>query len=242
MGETTVEFSGRAYLLGYMDTGISNASIRLREFPELSATTDEFGDYRFDVPDEADVTPYILSGEGDLTARPREGEPTVKPYHWNEIDLQTFRTGGEDLENVNFQVPADHEYKMLMAWLQVPAGVDGRPEQSAIVTTTAALNVRGVDYDVFWENTPHGVAGATATAEPPLPDAIYFNEDVIPDSSLPATTRDGGIVWPVVPAGTYKVTTVSADARFAEFTATCAPGRVINANPPWGAYELEETE
>ncbi|MGK2954570.1 MAG: hypothetical protein ACSLFI_02710 [Solirubrobacterales bacterium] len=238
----TVEFSGRAYLLGYMDTWISNASIKVREFPEISATADEYGDYRLDVPDEAVVTPYILSGEGKLTGRPREGDPTVKHYHWNELDLQTFQTRGEDLGNVNFQVPADAEYEMLMAWLQVPANDDRRPEQCAIVTTACAGNVRDVSYDVFWENTPHGVAGASATAEPSLPDPIYFNEQVIPDSSLSETTVDGGIVWPVVPTGTYRITTVSADTRFAEFTATCAPGRVINANPPWGAYEIRETE
>ncbi|MBK5231878.1 MAG: hypothetical protein JJE13_02700 [Thermoleophilia bacterium] len=242
MATATVEFSGRAYLLGYMETGISNATIKLREFPELSATTDEFGDYRFAVPDYADVTPYILSGEGDLTGRPREGEPTVKRYHWNELDLQTFQTRGEALENVNFQAPADAEYEALMAWLQVPSGEDGRPSRCAIVTTASARNVRGVDYDTFWTNTPHGVEGATSAAEPALPDPIYFNEFVIPDSSRTETSVDGGIVWPVVPAGTYRITTSSPDTRFAEFTATCAPGRVINANPPWGAFELEETE
>ena len=26
--------------------------------------------------------------------------------------------------------------------------------------------------------------------------------------------------------------------RFASFLATCEPGRIVNANPPWGAYEL----
>jgi hypothetical protein len=237
-----VEVSGRAYLLGYMDTGISDATIKVREFPELSAITDEFGDYRLSVPGDADVTPYILTGEGDLTGRPREGEPTVKHYHWNEIDLQTFQIRGEALENVNFQVPADNEYQALMAWLQVPAGEDGRPEQSAIVTTASARNVRGVDYDTFWVNTPHGVPGATSIAQPSLPDPIYFNELVIPDSSLADTSVDGGIVWPVVPAGTYRITTGSPDTGFAEFIATCAPGRVINANPPWGAYQLEERE
>lgn len=234
-----MEVGGRAYLFGYMDTGISDATIKVREFPGLSATTNELGDYSLRVPDDADVTPYILSGEGDLTARPREGQPTVKRYHWNEIDLQTFQTRGEALENVNFQVPADAEYEALKAVLSVPVGEDGRPAQSAIVTTASARNVRGVDYDTFWTNTPHGVAGATAVGQPALPDPIYFNEYVIPDAGRTQTSVDGGIAWTGVPAGVYRITTSSPNTRFAEFIVTCAPGRIINANPPWGAYQLD---
>ena len=30
--------------------------------------------------------------------------------------------------------------------------------------------------------------------------------------------------------------------RFASFLATCEPGRIVNANPPWGAYELSPGE
>ena len=236
--DRTVELSGRAYEFGHMETFISGATIRVREFPELSATTDDFGDFRLEVPDRALVTPYIETGGGTVTRRPRDGEPYQEESHWNEIDLQTFATCGEDLVNVNFQTPPDAEFEALKALLQVPSGEDGRPEQSVIVTTASARNVRGVAYEIFWENTPHGVAGATAVSDPPLPDPVYFNEYVIPDSSRTETSIDGGIIWPLVEPGTYRITTTSADGRFASFLATCAPGRVVNANPPWGAYEL----
>ncbi|MCB0829932.1 MAG: hypothetical protein KDB64_03350, partial [Solirubrobacterales bacterium] len=221
---------------------ISGASIRIREFPEISATTDEAGDFRIAVPDDSLVTPYIETGGGRLTRRPREGEPFEVDSHWNEIDLQTFRTSGEDLENVNFQTPPDAEFEALKALLQVPSGDDGRPLQSVIVTTASALNVRGVDYDTFWLNTPHGVAGATASTEPALPEPIYFNELVIPDTSHTESSGDGGIIWPIVPTGTYRIVTTSPDTQFASFLATCKPGRVINANPPWGAYQLTAGE
>ncbi|MCB0863858.1 MAG: hypothetical protein KDB66_11735 [Solirubrobacterales bacterium] len=240
--ESTVTLSGRAYEFGHMDTAISGATIRVREYPELSARTDGSGDYRLTVPDDSEVTPYIESGSGINVRRPREGDPFEVETHWNEIDLQTFRTGGRDLENVNFQTPPDAEFEALKALLQVPSGEDGRPLQSVIVTTACALNVRGVDYDTFWLNTPHGVAGATASTEPDLPEPVYFNELVIPDSSRTETSADGGIIWPIVPPGTYLVTTISPDDRFATFTATCAPGRIINANPPWGAFQLDAGE
>ena len=36
--------------------------------------------------------------------------------------------------------------------------------------------------------------------------------------------------------------TDSPDTDFASFLAHCEPGRIVNANPPWGAYELAAGE
>jgi hypothetical protein len=222
----TVTLSGRAYVFNHSEQGIAGATIRVRERAGLSAVTDAVGDYALEVPDDADITPYI--------------EP---PPGYHQIDLQTFHTRGRDLENVNFQTPADAEYNGLAALLSVPFGPDGRPEQCAIVTTASARNVRGVDFETFRERTPHGVPGATARAKPALPGAaIYFNDSVIPDPSRAETSGDGGIIWTEVPAGTYRVITKSPSTRFASFLATCEPGRIVNANPPWGAYELTSGE
>jgi hypothetical protein len=198
----------------------------VRERAGLSAVTDAAGDYALEVPDGADITPYI--------------EP---PPGYHQIDLQTFHTRGRDLENVNFQTPADAEYNGLATVLDVPFGPDGRPEQCAIVTTASARDVRGVDFETFRARTPHGVPGATARAKPALPGgAVYFNDQVIPDTSRTATSGDGGIVWTEVPEGAYRVITESPNTRFASFLATCEPGRIVNANPPWGAYELTGDE
>jgi len=243
----TVKISGRAYVFNHMDTYISGATVKVREFPKLSTVTDELGDYELRVPNDRNVTPYILSGEGLLTrhASPTDDSPTGQAQtHWNEIDLQTFHTRGRDIVNANFQAPGDVEYEGLKALLQVPAREDGRPEQCAIVTTASQRDVRGVDYPTFWANTfgGHGVPGATAVARPSLGKPVYFNEFVIPDVTESETSEDGGIIWPVVPAGTYRVVTSSPGARFASFLATCKPGRVVNANPPWGAYELKPGE
>jgi hypothetical protein len=111
-----------------------------------------------------------------------------------------------------------------------------------IVTTASARNVRGVDFETFQARTPHGVAGATARTKPALPGPVYFDESVIPDRSRTETSGDGGIIWTEVPAGTYRGITESQSARFASFLATCEPGRIVNANPPWGAYELTGDE
>jgi hypothetical protein len=221
----TVTISGRAYAFNHMDTFLSGATIRVRELPGVSTTTDANGDYILKVPDNANVTPYI--------------DP---PAGYHQIDLQTFHTRGEPIENANFQTPADAEYNGLAALLSVQLGPDGRPTQCAIVTTASARNVRGVDYATFEERTPHGVAGANAHAVPSLPPPTYFNESVIPDRTQPSTSGDGGIIWTEVPAGTYRVITESPSTKFASFLATCKPGRIVNANPPWGAYELATGE
>ncbi|MQA75210.1 MAG: hypothetical protein GEU88_12840 [Solirubrobacterales bacterium] len=221
----TVTLSGRAYAFNHMDTPLAGATIRVRELPRLAATTDARGDYALEVPDEANLTPYI-----------------APPPGYNEIDLQTFHPRGSSIENANFQVPADAEYNGLAALLSVPIGADGRPRRCVIVTTASARNVRGVDYETFEARTPHGVAGATAHAEPGLGSPIYFNDSVIPDPSRSETSGDGGIIWTGVPAGVYRVATEGASTRFASFLATCEPGRIVNANPPWGAYELARGE
>ena len=242
----TVEISGRAFIFNHMSTGIPNATIRVREFPKLSAQTNELGNYVLKVPNRANVTPYIESGgPADLVQRDRDtGEPygVLEDTHWNEIDLQTFHTRGQNIENANFQAPRDAEYNGLKALLQVPAREDGRPEQCVIVTTASARNVRDVDFRTYWLNTPHGVEGATSRAFPKLPAPTYFNYMVIPDPNQPHASNDGGIIWPVVPTGTYRIVTTHPETRFASFLATCRPGRVVNANPPMGAYQLNPGE
>ena len=49
---------------------------------------------------------------------------------------------------------------------------------------------------------------------------------------------DGGVVWTDVPAGAYTIRASDPSTRFGSFVATCKPGRIVNANPPWGLYEL----
>jgi hypothetical protein len=224
-GQDTVTISGRAYAFNHSDTGLAGAVIRVRELPKLSAVADAKGDYELDVPDQANVTPYI--------------EP---PPGYHQIDLQTFHTRGKPIVNANFQTPGDAEYNGLAALLDVPLGPDGRPVDCVIVTTASARNVRGVDFETFQARTPHGVAGATARTKPALPGPVYFNESVIPDRTRTETSGDGGIIWTEVPAGLYRGITESATSRFASFLATCEPGRIVNANPPWGAYELTGKE
>ena len=216
----SVHIRGTAYEFNSAGVAIGGATIRVAEHPRLRATTRPDGSYELAVPDRATVTPYI----------------SAAGYH--TIFLQTFRTDGEDLDRVNFQTPTEGVYRALAALLDVPLGPDGEPLQCAIVSTFNTRNVRDLSFREFIAYGPHGVPGATAFTSPALPAPIYFNSQVVPDPAQRRSSVDGGVIWPRVPAGIYTIRGRSASTRFASFVATCKPGRVVNANPPWGLHQL----
>ena len=164
--------------------------------------------------------------------------PFIRAAGHHTISLQTFTTSGADLRNVNFQTPSDVIYRALAALLQVPLDAAGDPQRCAIVSTFSTRNVRDLGFAGFIAYGAHGVAGATATARPSLPAPIYFNEHVIPDPAQVRSSPDGGVIWTGVPTGTYRISAHHPSTRFASFVATCRPGRIVNANPPWGLHEL----
>lgn len=217
-----VHLRGTAYEFNSVHTMLAGATIKVDEFPSLQATVAADGTYDLAVPDGKDVTPYIIAAG----------------HH--SIYLQTFHTDGQDLEHVNFQVPSDGIYSALAALLKVPLGPDGNPAKCVIVSTFNTKNVRGLSYADFIAYGAHGVAGATATGSPALPPAIYFNENVIPDPTQTASSKDGGVLFLNVPDGVYTVSAHHPTTRFASFTATCRAGRLINANPEWGLHQLAD--
>ncbi len=216
----TVHLRGTAYEFNNVDRLLGGATIRVAEYPRLRAKVRANGTYDLAVPDRARVTPYIVAA----------GHHTIY--------LQTFRTAGEDLQRVNFQTPSDGIYRALAALLSVPLDDKGEIRQCAIVSTFSTRNVRDLGFRQFTGYGAHGVAGATAFATPSLPAPIYFNDDVIPDPAQPLSSIDGGVIWTGVPTGVYRLRARHPSTRFASFLATCKPGRVVNANPPWGFHEL----
>jgi hypothetical protein len=216
----TVHLRGTAYEFNQPAVRLGGASIRVAENPRLRATTRADGTYRLRVPARGKVTPYIV----------------LPGYH--TIHLQTFTLRGRGLDRVNFQTPTDAVYRALAGLLSVPLTPAGELQQCAIVSTFSTRAVRDLSFDAFVAYGAHGVAGATASGSPALPPAVYFNDQVIPDPAQTSSSIDGGVVWTRVPAGVYRISAQHPSRQFASFVATCEPGRVVNANPPWGLYEL----
>ncbi len=215
-----VHIRGTAYEFNNTKVRLGGATVRVAERPRIRATVRRNGSYDLVVPDRATITPYI----------------TAAGYH--TIYLQTFRTAGEDLARVNFQTPLDSVYRALATLLDVPLDEDGELRQCGIVSTFSTRNVRDLPFAGFTRYGAHGVAGATAFATPALPDPVYFNESVIPDPLQQLSSVDGGVIWTRVPSGVFTIRARHPSTRFSSFVATCRPGRVVNANPPWGLHEL----
>ena len=205
-------------------TPIAGATVRVAELPGVSAQTAPDGTYDLVVPDGTKFTPYV-----DAAGHHR-------------IYLQTYVSQGKNLERVNFQTPSDTAYNLLALVLAVPRDANNELVSCAVVSTFSTINVRDASFNDFVAYKAHGVAGARASASPALPNPVYFNESVIPDASLTSSSIDGGVVWPVVPAGVHRFSAQHPSTRFAPFRATCEPGRVVNANPPQGFYELRPGE
>lgn len=219
----TVHVRGTVYTFGTPDP-IEGATVRVAELPGRVATTGPDGAYDLEVPDGTRITPYVEAAG----------------HHG--IHLQTIVTQGRDLERFNFQIPTDAVYVFLAALLEVPLDENGDPQQCVIVSTFSTEAVRDLSFEEFRAFGPHGVAGATASATPALPGPIYFNSSVLPDPSLTESSDDGGVIWLGVPPGVYRLSAQHPTERFAELIATCVDGRLVNANPPQGLYQLRAGE
>lgn len=218
-----ITISGTVYTFDNQDP-IAGATIRVAQRPNLSAVSGPDGSYSLAIPGGTKFTPYA-----DAAGHHR-------------IHLQTWVSQGKDLRGVNFQMPTEQIYGLLAAIVGAPRGSDGELVNCAVVSTFVNQAVRDLTFDQFVAFGAHGVAGATATAFPQLPPPIYFNEQVIPDRTLTSSTVDGGVVWPIVPKGEFHFAGEHPSKRFAPFRASCQPGRVVNANPVQGLYELRPGE
>ena len=208
---------------------LSGAVVKVVEYPALTANVGVDGKYDIAVPYKAKaVTPYL----------------TISGYY--PIHLQTFTMAGKDLANVNFQVPTNGIAKYLMKLLNStpvdPLASIWALKVCGIVSTFSTKNVRNLDYAGFIGYGAHGVAGATAKISPKpsaMKGPVYFNSSVRPDPKQLSSSNDGGVIFTRVPAGTYTLTASHPTAKFASFKATCRPGWVVNANPPWGLYQTK---
>ena len=218
-----IHITGTAYAFDNQ-LPIAGATIRVAELPGARATTAADGTYDLVVPDGARITPYIRAAG------------------FHGIYLQTFVAAGRNLRRVNFQVPSVGIYHALAAVLGVDLDANDNPKRCVVVSTFSTVGVRDLSFADFIAYGAHGVAGATASASPALPDPIYFNSSVIPDVTLTESSVDGGVVWLDIPGGVYRFSADHPSARFSSFVATCKPGRLVNANPPQGLYQLKPGE
>jgi hypothetical protein len=216
--------SGTAYTFNTPDP-IVGATITVVEAPGVSTVTAADGSYSLELPAGGEATLYI-EAEG----------------HFG-IHTQTFTLtehgDGLAIEGVNFQTPTLPIYDGLKALVGGFTGKDPfEGEGCVIVTTVGDARMVLMTFDEFIDFHPHGVEGATVSIEPPLATPIYFNEDVLPDSTQLTTSIDGGVLWPNVPPGQYTLTAQKDGTEFVTVHAICQAGWVVNANPVHGLHAI----
>ena len=207
--------SGVAYGFGGSGKVLEGVTIEVLEDPAMKTISNATGRYTIDVPDGA---PFTLQAKFD-------GYATMA--------LQTFTTWGKDVELLNFQMV---ENVIFEAFSQV-LGATLDPEKCQIASTVGVKALNTLTFEEFIAFGAQGMEGVTVYAEPAIPGVVYFNASTIPDKTLTATSKDGGIVWANVTPGVYTIHATHPTHTFETFVATCAKGRFINANPPWGLRE-----
>ena len=225
----TVHIRGVAYAFFGIDDHAPGAVIRVDEFPELSAPVALDGSYEIQVPDDENVTLYI--------------DP---PATYVRTYLQTFHTSGEDIENAHFQMPREWHYNAFSALLEIPRDRDGALEDCVVVSTFSIHEARdATTFDPGFKDVyPHGLPDSTATITPrpgATKGATYFDFEplILPNPDRTSSSVDGGVLFTEVPPGYYWLEPEHPTERLAPFLAHCENGRVINASPPWGFYELK---
>jgi hypothetical protein len=228
----TVHIRGVVYSFFGIDEHAPGAVIRVDEFPGISAPVALDGSYDIEVPDNANVTLYADT-----------------PPTYTQTYLQTFRTSGEDIEKAHFQLPRDWHYNAFGNLLEIPRDDDGVAEDCVIVSTFSIHEARdATEFDPGFKDVyPHGLPGSTAAPSPRAPGikgAFYFDYKpvIIPNAERTESSQDGGVLWTEVPPGYYWMQAEHPTERIAPFLAHCENGRIINASPPWGFYQLKEGE
>ncbi len=228
----TVHIRGVVYSFFGIDEHAPGAVIRVDEFPGISAPVALDGSYDIEVPDNSNVTLYAET-----------------PETYVETYLQTFRTSGEDIEKAHFQLPRDWHYNAFSALLEIPRDKNGVAEDCVIVSTFSIHEARdATEFDPGFKDVyPHGLPGATATMTPRSPGAkgpIFFDNPpiIIPNVELTESTVDGGVLFTEVTPGYHWMEASHATEEIAPFMAHCENGRIINASPPWGFYEVKPGE
>lgn len=218
-------FRGVAYTFN-TPKPIAGATISVAELPQFVTTTDANGYYDLAV---------------EVTSESQKVTPFIVKTGFHSIYLQTWtlHPGDADLDHVHFQTPDDDTFFMLASLV----GVGPKTTKCQIVTTCSDKAIQGLTYEQFRDHGAHGVGGVKATATAVVGGTvakgpIYFNAQVVPDPKMTESSNDGGILWTDVPDGEYTLSGTHATRKFATVTVTCAPNRIVNANPPWGMHEL----
>ena len=208
---------------------VAGATISVLEQPDKSVTTDASGHFEIDDLLEGSEVTLVMS------------HPDYYP-----TQSATYTLGARGINPFALQALPNNLFNALSGLFP------GLDQTSHCVLATTVTRLGGT----LHVDVRQGEAGATLALSPATPDAkgpVYFSEAVIPDSTLTATTKDGGAVYYNVPPGDYQLSAIKSGVSFAPVRMKCRAGYLVNAGPPigvqanviapdWGAPLVVETD
>jgi len=221
-GEGEHSLSGSAFFFDMETFGeidwiqdVEGAALFVYEAPELAITLDPADGHGFvieGIPTGVEVTLALT-------------HPDFFPH------LTSTFVVNEDLENLTFQSVSNRIAELAGDLLQVDTFAPGRCQMATTVTAPGPQDI--------WAP---GEPGATVTLDPPVPEEqgpYYFNESVMPTTTLTETTTDGGVTVVDAAPGEYIWSGHKDGVEFTDLKMKCVGGWLTNAAPPWGMNVLE---
>ncbi|HEY4244848.1 MAG TPA: hypothetical protein VGM88_33765 [Kofleriaceae bacterium] len=212
-----VTVTGRAFVFGGNPNNLplEGALVAMVEAPSHVTSVGADGTFSFTVPSGVTAS-FSLVQDG---------------FHPNQSATLAIGAGG--IPMLGFQTPTEDSFQTFATI----AGIVPDPAMCQIATTISRAGTEPYGGDALGEE------GATAAIDPPLDAShgpVYFayNDNMpFPDTTLSATSIDGGVAFTNVPPGDYTLTAQKAGVTFTPVAITCRAGVLVNAAPPHGLQE-----
>ncbi|MGZ5966884.1 MAG: hypothetical protein ACXWP4_04375, partial [Polyangiales bacterium] len=207
-----VSISGDVFSLMEEVSGarVAGAKISVLEQPDKTATTGADAHFQIDGLEEGTDVTLVMD------------HPDYYP-----LQSATYKLGPHGIHPFTLQAIGKGLFDVLAT------GFPPLEQESHCILTTTVSRLGGTLHVMLRQ----GEAGATVTVSPALPSdsgPIYFNEAVVPDPTLKATTKDGGMLYFHVPPGDYVLSATKPGFAFEPVRMKCRAGYVVNAGPPIG--------
>jgi hypothetical protein len=180
-------------------------------------------------------------GKWSFTAIKIKGTPLRASFVYELEGYQTtksqvFEIGGDGITDIAAQVPTAAYFGLAKAAIeQQIAAIIGAPYTlNNVLVTTVGKSWASMYNPV----TPHGDPGVQVAIDPPTQfplsvGPLYFNEDVVVDATLTATSVDGGVFFGNLPRGRHQITASKAPFSYDALTFSVQDGIALYvASPP----------
>ncbi len=208
--QVSVEGDVFAFLSEVSGPRVSGATISVLEQPGKSATTGADGHFEIDGLDQGSEVTLVMS---DSTFYPTQSA--------------TYTLGASGIHPFALQALPSELFTLLSGMF---AGLD---QTSSCVLATTVTRLGGT----LHVDARQGEAGSQLTISPQpagIKGPVYFDTNVLPDTTLTSTTEDGGGLYYNVPPGDYVLSATKPGFTFTPVKMKCRAGYLVNAGPPIG--------